>query len=164
MTLNRSIGAPGLAFLIISACSDPPPLDVRGLMRETLDAWETRSVANVGSHYSQEPGRLFFDAGSLKYTGWDAYAADAGPAFASFKSVKFTLGDDTQGQQVGDMAWGATTLRSVFTLADGKTRAHTARWTTVWVRRRDRWVITHDHYSVSRDSMPATACPPSSGP
>jgi ketosteroid isomerase-like protein len=133
-------------------------------MRETLDAWETRSVAKVAPYYSQVPGRLFFDGGSLKYTGWDAYAADAGPAFATFKAVKFTLGDDTQSEQVDGMAWGATTLRSVFTLADGTTRAHTARWTTVWVRHGDRWVITHDHYSVSRDSMSATQRAPSSGP
>ncbi|MDH5282752.1 MAG: hypothetical protein OEW80_02590 [Gemmatimonadota bacterium] len=86
-------------------------------MREALDAWETRSVATVAPYYAQVPGRLFFDSGSLKYTSWDAYAADAGPAFASFKSATFTLGDDTQGEQLGDMAWRATTLRSLFTLA-----------------------------------------------
>lgn len=163
MALTRSAGALALAFLLMAPHRDLPPLDVRALMRETLDAWETRSVARVAPYYSREPGRLFFDAGSLKYSGWDAYAADAGPAFASFRSARFTLGDDAQGEQAGDMAWGAATVRSEFTLADGTTRAHTARWTTVWVRQRDRWVIAHDHYSVSRDSMPAKPCPAPSG-
>jgi ketosteroid isomerase-like protein len=160
MILLRPGAALCLALLL--GCDNPerPSVDVKELMRETLDAWESRSIANVAPHYSHTPGRLFFDAGPLKYTGWDAYAADAGPAFASFKAVTFALGDDAQGEQRGEMAWGATTVRSTFTLADGTTRAHTARWTTVWVHEDDRWVIAHDHYSVPSDSIPrATPCP-----
>ncbi len=85
------------------------PFDFKPLMRKIWAAWETLDPAKAAPFYSKEAGRVFYDIAPLKYTGWSEYAESVVKVLADYGSAKFTLGDDAQAHQRGNLAWGTAT-------------------------------------------------------
>jgi len=138
------------AVLLVSVLLAAPAsaqTDFKALMRKTLDAWETGNPANAAAFYAKEPTRVFYDVAPLKYTGWDAYAKGVVDVISSFDTIKFTLNDDVQAQQVGRTAWGTATFRMDGTMKNGMKFSEQGRWTVVWERRGKDWLIVHEHVS-----------------
>ncbi len=123
-------------------------------MENSLKAWETLDPANAAPFYAKEADHLFFDIAPLKYNGWAEYAEGVKKVIGNWASLKFTLGDDAQVHPQGNLAWTAATLRADISTKDGSHESLDGRWTVVWEKRGNDWLIVHEHVSAP---LPAPA-------
>jgi len=134
-----------------SALQSPSPK----LMQEILDAWSTMNPANAAPYYDQRPSDVFFDILPMKYSGFANYAKGAADVLAGFRSLTFTLGNDAQVHLHGSLAWATATWGLTGTLKTGNKAAMDGRWTVVWEKKGDRWLIVHEHVSVPSPPLPS---------
>jgi hemoglobin len=122
--------------------------DFKALMRKELDAWETLDPTKVAAFYAKDADNTFFDLAPLKYKGWAEYEEGAKKVLADFASVKFTINDDAQVHQHGNLGWATATFHADFVTKSGGKEPMDARWTLVWEKRGKDWLIVHEHVSV----------------
>ncbi len=120
----------------------------KALMRKIWDAWNTLDPANAAPFYDKGAERVFFDITPLKYAGWQAYATGAKDVLAGFQSLNATVSDDAQVHTQGRLAWGTATWHADTVMKDGSSSPLDGRWTVVWEKRGDKWLIIHEHVSV----------------
>lgn len=144
---GRSAGASG-------AAPGGAETDFRSLMEKNLAAWDTLDPAKAAPFYSQEPDRVFFDVGPMKYSGWAEYAEGVKKMIGDFASLKFTLGDDARTHRQGNLAWATATWTANVVTKQGAKQTLAGRWTVVWEKRGSDWLIVHEHVSVP---LPAPA-------
>jgi ketosteroid isomerase-like protein len=137
-----------------------PPLEKSNL-QSVLDAWSSMDMSKPAALYSHDAGVLYFDVAPRKYSGWDEYAKGTAEMFKSMKSISFKLNDDAQVHSVGNLAWSAATVDGVAVMGDGSKMDLPARWTSVWERRNNQWIIVHDHFSAP---LPEPAAAPAPAP
>lgn len=125
-----------------------PAYDLRALMQKILDAWGTLDTAKAAPFYAQGPGHVYYDITPMEYKGWAEYAEGVKKVFADYSSAKFTLGKDARVHRHGNLAWGAATWHAELLKKDGSKDTMDGRWTAVWEKRGDDWIIVHDHFSV----------------
>ncbi|HXZ78560.1 MAG TPA: nuclear transport factor 2 family protein [Terriglobales bacterium] len=130
----------------------PPSVN---LMQEILAAWSTMDPANAAPYYDQSSNNVFFDILPMKYSGFANYAKGAADVLAGFRSLTFTLGNDAQVHLHGSLAWATATWGLTGTLKTGNKAAMDGRWTVVWEKKGDRWLIVHEHVSVPSPPLPS---------
>jgi ketosteroid isomerase-like protein len=135
----------------------PSAYDFRALMQKIFEAWSSTDPSGVAQYYAQEPYRPFYDITPLKYNDWQEYAAGYKKLMADYSSVKFTLGADARAHQRGDIAWANGTWRGDMVKKDGKKETIEGRWTAIFEKRGDNWIIVHDHFSLPAPPPPAPA-------
>lgn len=140
----------------VPAFAAPPATDFKGLMRKTLDAWETLDPANAAPFYARDADNVYFDVAPLKYKGWAEYAAGVSKNFPDLASVKFTLGDDVRVHPHGNLTWATASLHFELTTKSGATQPLDGRWTLVWEKRGPGWLIVHEHVSAPLATPPST--------
>jgi ketosteroid isomerase-like protein len=118
------------------------------LMQKLLDGWSTLNPDNVAAHYPSGP-HMYFDIAPLKYNNWQEYSEGVKKLGANYETFKMTLNDDAQVHHQGDVAWGTATIKQEDTLQDGKREMATFRWTVIWQKQEGKWMIVHEHTSVS---------------
>ncbi|MFB3813146.1 MAG: nuclear transport factor 2 family protein [Terriglobales bacterium] len=118
------------------------------LMRKIAQAWETLNPDNVAQYYAKDPELVFYDIMPMKYTGWQQYADGVRKLFAGFKSMKWTINDDAQVYAEEYGALGTATWHIDLVTPDNKTESLDGRWTVIWERRGDSWLIVHEHVSA----------------
>jgi ketosteroid isomerase-like protein len=133
--------------------------DLKALMLKTMEAWATLDPANAAQFYDTEAKHVFYDAAPLKYIGWNEYAEGSRKFFATLKSLKITPENDIQTHRRGNMAWGTATWQFEIVPKEGKTLNPKGRYTVVWEKRGDKWLIVHEHASVPWE-MPAAPAKP----
>ncbi|HMK29037.1 MAG TPA: nuclear transport factor 2 family protein [Terriglobales bacterium] len=134
-----------------SALQSPSPK----LMQEILDAWSTMNPANAAPYYDQRPTDVFFDILPMKYSGFAEYERGAAEVLAAFRSVNFALGKDTRIHAHGTLVWATATWSLTGTLKNGNKTAMDGRWTVLWEKRANRWLIVHEHFSVPAPPPPS---------
>jgi ketosteroid isomerase-like protein len=145
---------PAAAFSIGAQAPTPPPATQapvapdKALMQKIVDAWSTMNPDNVAQYYAQEGNNVFYDFTPLKYAGWKEYAEGVRKIVADYSSAKFSLNPDAQVHRRGNLAWGTATWHADFVKKDSTKEVLDGRWTVVWEKRGDNWLIVHDHYSV----------------
>jgi ketosteroid isomerase-like protein len=117
-------------------------------MQKIMDAWDTLKTENVAGYYQQGPDHVFFDDSPLKYNGWAEYQAGAGAFLKSVTALKLTVNDDARIHREGDIAWGYGTVKEEDTTTAGKHEMATLRWTVIFEKVGDKWLIAHEHFSV----------------
>ncbi len=131
--------------------------DFNALMQKIFEAWSSTDASTVAQYYAQEPKRAFYDITPLKYNDWQEYAAGYRKLMADYASAKFTLNPDARAHQRGNMAWANGTWRADLVKKDGTKETLEGRWTAILEKRRDNWIIVHDHFSVPVPPPPAPA-------
>lgn len=131
--------------------------DFRPLMQQIWDAWGTLDPAKTAKYYSKDAKHVFFDIAPLKYTGWNEYAAGVKKAFADYSSGKFTLYAGGHVAQRGNFAWAEDTGHGTLTKKSGAKEDFDFRWTVLWEKEGNDWLIIHEHASVP---MGGSAPPP----
>jgi len=121
---------------------------LRQTMRQVWDAWETLKAENAAKFYSQDPKDVFFDIAPLKNQGWNEYVQHVAPMLTTFKSMKSRFNDDLQVHLKGDLGWTTTTIHADVVGSDGRAQAMEIRWTAIWQRKAQKWLIVHEHVSV----------------
>ena len=142
----------GLALGTLAASASAQ--DFKALMRRTLDAWETLDPAKAAPFYAKEPGRTFYDIAPLKYTGWAEYEAGVKKLVGNWVSLKFTLQPDAQVERRGNLAWGTATLHADIVTKEGAKEPLDGRWTVVWEKQGENWLIVHEHTSMPIPAPP----------
>jgi ketosteroid isomerase-like protein len=122
--------------------------DLKAMMRKTMEAWQTLDPAKAAPLYAKDATLAFYDIAPLKFTGWAEYAQGTAQIFAGFSSLKITINDDLRTERRGNVAWATATFRADIVNKDGSQVALDGRWTLIWERRGDEWLIVHEHGSV----------------
>ena len=119
----------------------------KAYMQKIWDGWSTLNTANVEQYYARGP-HTFFDIAPLKYGSWDEYEKGVQPILKSFKSAKFTVNDDAELHQHGDLSWGTATVKEDAVKSNGKREMATWRWTVVFENESGKWLVVHEHISA----------------
>ena len=120
----------------------------KALMQTIWDAWTTLDPENAAKYYAKGPGHVFFDITPLKYDGWDAYKNGAAQVLSGFQSLKATINDDAQFHRQGNLVWGFATVHHQDVMKDGSKGEGDFRWTPVWQKTGNEWLIVHEHISA----------------
>lgn len=165
---GRSI-VPVLAALALSATAlaqgqagggSSAALD-RAKLQEVLTAWSTLDPSKAGAFYAKDAGLAFYDIAPRKYSGWVEYDKGVRDVLKETKSLTLKLGTDAQIHPSGTIAWAAATVDGVMVNKDGSRMNLDGRWTSVWEKRGNGWLIVHDHFSVPLpEPAPPTAAKP----
>ncbi len=122
--------------------------DFAALMQTVLDAWSTLDPANAARYYASEPDHVFFDFAPMEYDGWQAYAEGVKKAGTAYSSAKITLNPDVRVHKTAALVWATATWHMALERKEGTKEAMDGRWTVLWERRGDQWLIVHEHFSV----------------
>ncbi len=120
----------------------------RALLEQALAAWGTRDVSQAAKFYAKDANLIFFDVAPRKYTGWTEYAAGANELFKTTKSISFKILDDVAVHNDDDAAWSVASVDVTLVGNDGSAMTFPCRWTAIWEKRGDQWLMVHDHMSV----------------
>ena len=137
--------------------------DFHPLMQQVWEAWGTLNPDNAARFYSKDAERIFFDLAPMKYTGWTEYAAGVKKAFADYSSAKFTLTGTSKVFQRPTIAWATATGHGTLTKKTGAKEDLDFRWTVLWEKSGDDWLIVHEHVSVPMAAPRPAVVPPVTG-
>jgi ketosteroid isomerase-like protein len=116
-------------------------------MQQIWDGWATLDPSHV-THFYAQGEHTFYDLAPLKYKSWDEYQTGVKNILAGYKSAVFTVNDDAEVHREGDWAWGTATVKEDMTTTAGKREMGNFRWTVVWQKQDDNWLIVHEHVSA----------------
>jgi ketosteroid isomerase-like protein len=134
-------------------------------LQEVLTAWGTLDPSKAGAFYAKDAGLAFYDIAPRKYSGWAEYDKGVRDVLKETKSLTLKLGTDAQIHPSGNITWAAATVDGVMVNKDGSRMNLDGRWTSVWEKRGNSWVIVHDHFSVPlREPAPPAAAKPATAP
>jgi ketosteroid isomerase-like protein len=157
--MNRKI----LVLLILIAVSVAPALpqnsksfDFKARMDTMLRAWETLDPAKAAPYYDKNAKLAFYDVAPFKYTGWEEYAKGVIATFGpTYQSGKFFLHDDVDLHRGDKVTWATATLDFEILRKDGgRELLKDLRWTLIWEKRGNDWLLVHEHLSVSMGGTP----------
>jgi ketosteroid isomerase-like protein len=123
------------------------PVPDKALMQKIWDGWAALNPANVAQFYAKGD-HVFFDIAPLKYSSWDEYQKGATELEAGYKAATFTVNDDAQIHNAGQIIWGTATVKSDMTEKSGKRNLGAFRWTVIWQKEDGKWLIVHEHVSA----------------
>lgn len=115
-------------------------------LQKIWDGWATLEPANVAQFYASGP-HTFFDIAPLKYSSWDEYEKGVRQVLADFKSAKFTVNDDAELHPAQNYVWATATIKEEMTHKNGKVDTGNFRWTVVFEKKGEKWLIVHEHVS-----------------
>jgi ketosteroid isomerase-like protein len=122
----------------------------RAYLEKIWAGWATLDAAGQKQFYAQGP-HVFFDIAPVKYSNWDEYQVTVAKDLANYKAAKFVINDDLQIHKAGDIFWITTTIASDMTQKSGKREMTTFRWTAIFEKQDAKWLITHEHVSMSQE-------------
>ena len=122
--------------------------DFKARMQALFEAWSALDPAKAAPFYAKDADLDFFDIAPMKYHGWAEYADGVKTQFAPFTSAKFTVGQDVRTHQSGNLAWGTTTWHGDLLKKDGSTQALDGRYSCIWEKRGNDWLLVQEHMSV----------------
>jgi ketosteroid isomerase-like protein len=119
------------------------------LIERYYAAWNTLNTGNPSSFYAKDADLVFFDVAPFKYNGWSEYKNGVQQAFFDKISAgKLTPNNDLKITRRGDVAWMTLTFHLSFTLKTGQAMEIDCRHSAVWLKRRGKWLIVHEHISA----------------
>ncbi len=120
------------------------------LINEYCAAWSTANPDNAARFYAKDADLIFYDLAPFSYHGWKEYNEGVRKEFfnENFVSAKLTAGDDLKVTRRGTIAWTTVSMHLSEKTKDGKDTELNVRYTGIWERRGNAWVIVHEHLSV----------------
>ena len=119
------------------------------LVQSLYAAWNTLNADNPASFYAKDANIVFFDVAPLKYNGWAEYKRGVQKSiFDQISAGKLTPNDDLKITRRGDVAWMTLTFHLSLTMKTGAAMEIDCRHTAIWVKRRGKWLIVHEHVSA----------------
>ncbi len=124
------------------------------LMQRMWDAWGTLDPERVAPFYAKDPDLVFYDIAPLRYLGWSAYAAGVKGFLATFNAFVPKVREGAMIRVEGNQAIGTAIVHFDLTYQDETKESFDARWTVVWERRGDAWLVIHEHVSAPMSDGP----------
>jgi ketosteroid isomerase-like protein len=143
-----------LGLAIASSClaqssAKPGDKPSRGVLLAYCDAWSTGGPDKAQAFYDKSSDDVFYDLAPLKYQGWSEYDAGVKQVLSVFESAKLVLGDDPAIHPAGNWAWTTSTFKLQGRQRNGNAVDLTGRWTAIWQKKAGKWLIVHEHVSVT---------------
>lgn len=121
----------------------------KAIMQQVWDAWDTLDPANAEKFYTHEPNHTFYDVAPLQYHNWSEYENGVKSVLAGWKSLKSKVNYDGMiHSESPAMTWTTSTVDMETVTKDGKSQKMTVRWTAIWHKHGNQWMIAHEHVSV----------------
>ena len=121
----------------------------KAMLQKVWDAWCTLDPRNPAKFYSHEPNHPFYDIAPIKYDNWSEYESGVKNVIGDWKSAKAKVNyDGIIHQESPTTVWSASTVDFEWVDKDGKDQKATVRWTAIWHKHGNNWMIAHDHTSV----------------
>lgn len=117
-------------------------------LQQVMTAWETLDPARAAVFYAKDQGLVFYDFLPRKYSGWAAYDKGVREGLSDARSLSLKLANDADIHVSGSTAWATATVDVDLTLKDGTRVRLDGRWTSIWERRGNEWLIVHEHTSA----------------
>jgi ketosteroid isomerase-like protein len=119
------------------------------LIERYYAAWNTLNTDNPAAFYAKDADLVFFDVAPFQYRGWSEYKKGVQEAlFDKLSAGKLTPNNDLKITRRGDVAWMTLTFHLSLTFKTGQAMAIDCRHSAVWVKRRGKWLIVHEHISA----------------
>jgi ketosteroid isomerase-like protein len=118
------------------------------LMQDIWSGWATLDTANVARFYDKNANDIFFDVEPLKYKGWSEYESGVKNVLAQWQTMKATVNDDAQVHANGNLYWGTATVHLDIAPKQGNPMSLDVRWTALWQKQGNQWLIVHEHVSA----------------
>lgn len=138
--------AMSLTLLVHLTAGSPAPSIDRAYLQSIWNGWSTLDASHQSQFYAQG-SNVYFDEAPLKYDSWGAYEEGAAKILKTIKSAKFTINNDLKIHPAGNIVWATATVDQDATLTDGKRDVTTFRWTVIFARENNKWLIVHEHVS-----------------
>jgi ketosteroid isomerase-like protein len=119
----------------------------KALMQRIWNAWATLNPANAAQFYAKGE-HVFFDIAPLKYSSLDEYQKGAAGVLAAYTSATFTVNDDADIHNAGQVVWGTATVNYDMVEKTGKHDMGAFRWTVIWQKEDGKWLTVHEHVSA----------------
>jgi ketosteroid isomerase-like protein len=148
----------GTALLAQGGATAPPDA---AKLQQVMTAWTTLDPAKAAVFYAKDPRLVFYDFMPRKYTGWAAYDKGVREEFKDFKSLSLKVLNDAEVHVAGNTAWATATVDADLSLKDGSRSRLDGRWTSIWEKRGNEWLIVHEHVSSPLPPPPPPPTPPS---
>jgi ketosteroid isomerase-like protein len=121
----------------------------RKLIDDYCAAWSSGNADAPAKFYAQEDDLVFYDIAPFSYHGWKEYHLGVQKEFLdNAASIKLTAGKDLKVTRRGNVAWLTVSMHLSEVSKDGKTTEIQVRYTGIWERRGQSWLLVHEHLSV----------------
>src|SRR6266851_4703066 len=152
--MNRRVTLLSIVLILVAGSqlfgqpkTAPTSLPDKARLEQVLAAWATLDPSKPAVFYAKDPGLAFYDVAPRIYKGWAEYEKGARDMFKTMRSLSLKM-HDADVHTAGNVAWTTALVDAVMNDKDGKQEKMNARWTTVWEKRGNNWLIVHDHFSV----------------
>jgi len=132
---------------VVLAQSNSTPPDAATL-QQVMNAWATLDPARAAVFYAKDQKLVFYDFLPRKYTGWAAYDKGVREGLRDAKSLSLKVVNDADVHVSGNTAWATATVDVELALKDGTRVRLDGRWTSIWEKRGNEWLIVHEHTSA----------------
>jgi ketosteroid isomerase-like protein len=140
---------------IADICWSPGAAEGRGsttfckLIDSYCAVWSTGTADAPAKFYAQNDGLVFYDVAPFAYHGWKEYHDGVKTVILdNAASIKLTAGKDLRVTRRGLIAWTTVPMHLTEKTKDGKTIELDLRYTGIWEKRGESWVLVHEHLST----------------
>ena len=133
------------AVVLAQGKSTPPDA---ATLQQVMNAWATLDPARAAVFYAKDQRLVFYDFLPRKYTGWAAYDKGVREGLRDAKSLSLRVVNDADVHVSGNTAWATATVDVDLALKDGTRVRLDGRWTSIWEKRGNEWLIVHEHTSA----------------
>lgn len=121
----------------------------RKLIDEYCAAWSTGNPDNPARFYAKDDGLVFYDIAPFAYHGWKEYHEGVKKEFfENMEAGALTAGKDLRVNRRGTVAWTTVSMHFSEKTKDGKSLETDLRYTGIWERRPNGWLLVHEHISA----------------
>ena len=113
-------------------------------------AWSSGNPDNAARFYAQDSNLVFYDVAPFSYHGWKEYDQGVRKEFFNdnFESATLSAGKDLKVTRRGTIAWTTVSMHLSEKTKDGNGLEKDLRYTGIWERRGNGWVLVHEHLSA----------------
>jgi ketosteroid isomerase-like protein len=120
------------------------------LITDYCAAWSSANPDNAARFYAKDNGLVFYDVAPFSYHGWKEYDKGVRKEFFNdnFLSAKLSADNDLKVTRRGTVAWTTVTMHLSEKTKDGNDLEKDIRYTGIWERRGNSWLLVHEHLSA----------------
>ena len=112
-------------------------------------AWSSGDPDNAAKFYAKDANLVFYDLAPFSYTGWKEYSEGTHDLFESnVESISLTAEKDLKTTRHGNIAWTVVSMHAVAKMKNGNMLDTAVRYTGIWEKRGDKWLLVHEHLSA----------------
>jgi len=128
--------------------ASPKAVPMLPTCQKIMDGWDTLKTENVAGFYHRARPCLFRRF-ATEYNGWQELQTGV-QTFLKASRPCALRSMTTRESPRRELAWGYATIKEEDTTTGGKHEMATLRWTVIFEKVGDKWLIAHEHFPCLR--------------